>query len=138
MKVSDLMTVDPACCKPSDSVQDAARMMLDNDCGQVPVVGDEGQLVGVITDRDIACRCVAEGKSNETRVADLMSRDIVTASPEDDVESCCAKMEKHQVRRLPVVDAQGCCCGMISQADVATGVSRETTGDLVRQVSEPA
>lgn len=138
MKVSDLMTADPACCKPSDSVQDAAKMMLDNDCGQVPVVGDEGRLVGVITDRDIACRCVAEGKSSDTTVADVMSRDIVTASPEDDVESCCAKMEERQVRRLPVVDDQGCCCGMISQADIATGANRETIGDLVRQVSEPA
>lgn len=138
MNVSDLMTADPACCRPSDTIQAAAQMMLDRDCGQIPVVDEGGRLVGVITDRDIACRCVAEGKSSDAKVSDAMSRDVVTAAPDEDLESCCAKMEDRQVRRLPVIDEAGCCCGIISQADVATNANREVTGDLVRQVSEPA
>lgn len=68
MKTSEIMTNDPACCKEDQSLQDAARLMVDNDCGQIPVVDDEGGLVGVITDRDVCCRAVAEGMSAETRV----------------------------------------------------------------------
>jgi CBS domain-containing protein len=69
MEARDVMTADPACCSPSDSVKDAAALMVDNDCGEIPV----GILVGVVTDRDIACRCVAQGKSSDTRVEDVMS-----------------------------------------------------------------
>lgn len=138
MKVSEIMTADIAVCSPSDSVKDAAKLMVLNDCGQIPVVGDEGTLIGVITDRDIACRCVAEGLSSQTCVADIMSRDVVTVSPEDDIESCCAIMEENQVRRLPVLDREGRCCGIVSQADIASAAERTLTGDLVRQVSEPA
>lgn len=138
MKVSEIMTAEIAACSPSDSVKDAAKLMILNDCGQIPVVGDKGTLIGVITDRDIACRCVAEGLSSQTCVADIMSRDVVTVSPDDDIESCCAIMEENQVRRLPVLDVEGRCCGIVSQADIANAAERTLTGDLVRQVSEPA
>src|SRR3546814_14046191 len=93
--------------------------MVGNDCGEIPVVDEGGQLVGVITDRDIACRCVAEGKSADTPVEEVMSSSLVTVIPDARVDECCKKMEDNQVRRLPVVDDQGTCCGIVSQADLA-------------------
>src|SRR3546814_10738125 len=101
MEARDVMTPDPACCSPSDSVKDAAALMVGNDCGEIPVVDEGGQLVGVITDRDIACRCVAEGKSADTPVEEVMSSSLVTVTPDARVDECCKKMEDNKVRRLP-------------------------------------
>ena len=137
MKAEDIMTPDPACCAPDDKVSEAARLMADNDCGQIPVTDESGKLVGVITDRDIACRCVAEGKPSDTPVSEIMSSTPVTVTPDTSVEECCGKMEDNQVRRLPVVDESGKCCGMVSQADIAQSAAKEDTGELVREVSEP-
>ncbi|MXO75975.1 CBS domain-containing protein [Altererythrobacter aerius] len=138
MEIRELMTKDPACCSPSDSVKEAASLMASNDCGQIPVTNAEGELVGVITDRDIACRCVAEGKSAETLVKDIMSSSPITVTIDASVAECCKKMEDNQVRRLPVVDDAGRCCGIVSQADIARHAGEHQTGDLVREVSEPA
>ena len=127
MKTSEIMTSDPACCKENQSLQDAARLMVDNDWGQIPVVDDDGGLVGVITDRDVCCRAVAEGMSAETRVGDVMTRSVVSVTPDTSLEDCLASMEKNQVRRVPVIDDDGKCCGMVSQADVArTGSDANT------------
>ena len=136
MEARDVMTADPACCSPSDTVKDAATLMVDNDCGEIPVVDETGALVGVVTDRDIACRCVAEGKSADTRVEDVMSQSPVTVTADTSVDDCCKKMEDNQVRRLPVVDDEGKCCGIVSQADIALHADKKETGDLVREVSE--
>lgn len=136
MVARDVMTPDPACCSPSDSVKDAAALMADNDCGEIPVVDQSGALVGVITDRDIACRCVALGKSSDTRVEESMSSSLVTVSGDEGIDECCKKMEDSQVRRLPVVDEEGKCCGIVSQADIARHADEKETGDLVREVSE--
>ena len=138
MEIRELMTKDPACCSPSDSVKEAASLMASNDCGQIPVTNAEGELVGVLTDRDIACRCVAEGKSAETLVEDIMSSSPITVTTDASVAECCKKMEDNQVRRLPVVDDAGRCCGIVSQADIARHAGEHQTGDLVREVSEPA
>jgi len=136
MKTSEIMTSDPACCKENQSLQDAARLMIDNDCGQIPVVDDEGGLVGVITDRDVCCRAVAEGMSAETRVGDVMTRSVVSVTPDTSLEDCLASMEKNQVRRVPVIDDDGKCCGMVSQADVARTGSDAKTAELVQEVSQ--
>ncbi|MDC7808587.1 MAG: CBS domain-containing protein [Sphingobium sp. 66-54] len=136
MEARDVMTPEPACCSPADSVKDAAVLMVDNDCGEIPVVDQSGQLVGVVTDRDIACRCVAQGKSADTPVEEVMSSSLVTVSPDASIDECCKKMEDNQIRRLPVVDDQGKCCGIVSQADIALHVDKRETGDLVRKVSE--
>lgn len=136
MKARDVMTPEPACCSPSDSVKDAAALMIDNNCGEIPVVDQSGQLVGVVTDRDIACRCVAEGKSADTPVEEVMSSSLVTVTPDASIDECCKKMEDNQVRRLPVVNNEGKCCGIVSQADIALHAGKETTGDLVREMSE--
>ena len=119
MKAQDVMTSNPACCNPSSTVQEAALLMVDNDCGQIPVVDDSGALVGVVTDRDIACRCVAKGYSSDQSVEEVMTSSPVTVSVNASVDECCAKMEDNQVRRLPVVDDEGKCCGIVAQADIA-------------------
>ena len=136
MKTSEIMTSDPACCKEDQSLQDAATLMVENDCGQIPVVDDEGGLVGVITDRDVCCRAIAEGMSAETRVGDVMTRSVVSVTPDTSLEDCLASMEKNQVRRVPVIDDDGKCCGMVSQADVARTGSDAKTAELVQEVSQ--
>lgn len=138
MQVREIMTPDPACCAPESNLQDVARLMADNDCGEIPVVDERGQPKGVVTDRDIACRAVAEGKDPRQTVArDVMSTPVVTVTPGDSVEHSLELMEQNQVRRLPVVDESGACCGMIAQADIARKTSGRDTAELVRDVSQP-
>jgi CBS domain-containing protein len=141
MQVKDIMTPNPACCTPDAGLREVAQMMVDYDCGAVPVV--EGQnsmkLVGVITDRDIVCRVVALGMNpQDATVRDAMSRNVVTATPETSVEDCLQLMEENQVRRIPVVDNRGNCCGIVAQADVALNASRQATAEVVQEISEPA
>ena len=137
MEAKNVMTSNPACCNPSTRVREAANLMVKNDCGEIPVVDDSGTLVGVITDRDIASRCVADGKSSDTSVEDVMTSSPITVTPDTSVDDCRSKMEDNKVRRLPVVDESGKCCGIVSQADIARHANEKETGDLVREVSEP-
>jgi CBS domain-containing protein len=138
MRVEEIMTSNPACCSPESSVQEAARLMVQCDCGEIPVIDAGGKPLGVITDRDIACRVMAEGKGPDTQVGDVMSQPAITVSLEMSVEECCRIMEENQVRRVPVVDAKGVCCGMLALADIALEGSEEMTAELVRDVSLPA
>jgi CBS domain-containing protein len=143
MKARELMTAQPACCTPDDTVADAARLMKEHDCGCIPVVEDKetDRLVGVVTDRDIACRCTAEDKGPDTRVDEVMSRDPKCCSPEDDVDRVERIMAEAQVRRVPVVDQRGCCVGIIAQADLALNqraASESEVGQIVERISEPA
>ncbi len=138
MQVREIMTQDPACCGPGETIRDAALLMVENDCGEIPVVDESGKPVGVITDRDIACRCVAADKPAETPVSDAMSSPVVTVSEETSVDDCCSIMKENQLRRIVVVDAQGKCCGIVAQADVAQNAGSSDTSELVRKVSEPA
>jgi CBS domain-containing protein len=143
MKARELMTAQPACCTPDDTVADAAQLMKEHDCGCIPVVEDEktNRLVGVVTDRDIACRCTAENKGPDTRVADAMSRNPKCCGADDEVDSVERIMAEAQVRRVPVVDERGCCIGMIAQADVALNqqaASESEVGRIVERISEPA
>ena len=140
MRAEKIMTPDPACCTPDMRIQDVARLMLDNDCGEIPVVDNRetGRLVGVVTDRDIAVRAVAEGRSpTDTLASEIMSSSVVTAKLDSKLDDCVQLMEKHQVRRLPVVDKEGRCCGIVSQADIALSGKDRKTGDLVQDVSRP-
>lgn len=139
MKARELMTGNPVCCTPDDSVQHAARLMKEHDCGCLPVVEDleSRKLLGTITDRDIACRCTAEGKGSETPVREAMSEEPSCCTPDDSAEDVARIMEERQVRRVPVIDDEGCCVGMISQADLARGRENDRrTGELVERVSE--
>ncbi|MDM8011632.1 MAG: CBS domain-containing protein [Parasphingorhabdus sp.] len=137
MNVREIMTSDPACCDKETSAQDAAQLMVENDCGEIPVVDNERKLVGVVTDRDICCRVVAEGKSPDTRIEDIMTRSAVTVTPDTDMEACCSAMESNKVRRVPVIDDDGNCCGMVSQADIARSGANAKTGELVGEISNP-
>jgi CBS domain-containing protein len=137
MKVQDIMTSDPACCTPVSTVEEAAQLMAAQDCGEIPVVDSERKPLGVITDRDIACRTVAGGKGPSTPVQEVMSAPAVTVSPETSVEECCQLMEANQIRRVPVVDERGACCGIVAQSDVARQGTEQMAGHLLRDVSQP-
>jgi CBS domain-containing protein len=132
----DLMTPDPQCCTADQTLNHVAKMMVDCDCGEIPVVDAQKKLIGVVTDRDIVCRVVAVGK-NPLAVAaqDAMTHPVTSVTLESSLDAVLARMEEHQIRRVPVVDAEGCVCGIISQADVARKVEEQETGELVRAVS---
>jgi CBS domain-containing protein len=141
MKAQDVMTSDPACCTPESTAREAARLMREHDCGCVPVVeGESKRLVGMVTDRDIACRGVAEGKGPKTPVRELMSLDPQYCHPGDDIAAVEQIMMQVQVRRVPVVDAKGNCVGMIAQADLALNdkaANDSEIGRVVERISEP-
>jgi CBS domain-containing protein len=140
MEVKEVMTANPACCTPNTALREVAAMMVDNDCGEIPVVENkESNIpVGVVTDRDIVCRTVAKNRNPlELTAADCMSTSIVTVNPDASVEECCRLMEEKQIRRVPVVDANGGCCGIVALADLARGARSGVAGEVVKQVSEP-
>ncbi|HEX4950128.1 MAG TPA: CBS domain-containing protein [Blastocatellia bacterium] len=139
MQVKDIMTPNPACCTADTKLQEVARLMVEHDCGETPVVESKQsmKLVGVITDRDITCRTVAEGKNPlELTAGDCMSSPCVTVTPETSLDDCCKVMEENQVRRVPVVDESGNCCGIVAQADIAQHGSKEETAKVVKRVSQ--
>jgi CBS domain-containing protein len=140
MRVRELMTDYPVCCDPQMLLGDVARLMVDHDCGDIPVVesGTSRRPIGVITDRDIVCRAVAEGRNPlELRAEDCMSTPVISVTPDTDIEDCCRAMEEHQIRRVPVVDEAGSCCGVVSQADIARAGSRKLAGEVVKEISRP-
>jgi CBS domain-containing protein len=140
MTVNELMTVDPVCCTPQTPLREVARLMSAHDCGEIPVVEtrENRLLLGVVTDRDIVLRAVADGRNPaDTPIESCMTSNVVTVRPDTTLEECCKLMEEHQIRRVPVVDGAGICCGIVSQADVAQRASAGDTGELVREVSKP-
>jgi CBS domain-containing protein len=115
--------------------------MVRHDCGEIPIVENKDlkKVVGVVTDRDIVCRTVAEGKNPLTlKAGDAMSTPAVTVNERTGDDEVRRVMETHQIRRVPVVDQNGACCGIVSLADIALRESRKDTGDLVREVSTPS
>lgn len=138
MTVQSVMTANPACCTPTSSLHQVAMLMRDNDCGQIPVIDghDSGRPVGVVTDRDIAIRVLAAGKNPlESSAGDCMSTPCVTVRHDTSLADCCALMESSKIRRVPVVDANGRVCGIVSLADVARCADAATTIDVVKEVS---
>ena len=139
MTVRDIMTANPACCGPGTPIPQVAQLMVEFDCGEIPVLDPgSGTLVGVITDRDIICRAVARNENPLLLTArDCMSSPVVTVTPEMSIDACCQVMEVAQVRRVPVVDDRGICCGIVAQADIAAHASKRKAGELVREISQP-
>jgi CBS domain-containing protein len=136
MNVGQIMTKDPACCSRETKLRDVAKLMVDNDCGAIPVVDESGSPLGVVTDRDIVCRVVAEGKNPGAYTAETcMSGPVVTVRTDTSLDEVVATMEKHQIRRVPVVDERDSCVGIISQADVSWAHAPSEVGELVREVS---
>src|SRR5215210_5475457 len=138
MEVKDIMTPDPACCTPDMTLQRVAEMMVENDCGEIPVVENmtNKMPVGVVTDRDIVCRTVAKGLNPLSMAAgDCMTTPCVTVTPEMSLDECCKIMEEKQIRRVPVVDASGACCGIVALADVTKYASEQDAGKVLQEVS---
>src|SRR6266700_4144301 len=142
MKCNEIMTKDPMCCLPGDTVDQAAQLMKDEDVGPVPVVADQTtkRLLGIVTDRDLAVKVVAEARQiAAVKVEEVMTRDPVTCHVDDDLQKAIDAMEKHQVRRIPVVDDNNQIVGIIAQADIAIRAHKpETTAEVVEEISKSA
>jgi CBS domain-containing protein len=133
--VREVMTSNPCSIDADKSVAYAAKMMRDEDVGIAPVVEGD-RLVGVLTDRDIAVRVVAEGRDPEqVKASEVASRDLVTLDPQQDLDEALRLMARHQVRRLPVVEEDGRLVGVVAQADVAKQAGDRQTGEVVEQIS---
>jgi CBS domain-containing protein len=132
----DVMTPDPACWSPHTSLDLVARMMVQNDCGEIPIVNAANHPVGVVTDRDIVCRVVAEGKNPSGHTAEsIMTSPVVTVRTDATLTDVVETMERHKIRRVPVADEAGCCTGIIAQADIAADAPPTQAAELVREVS---
>src|SRR5215471_13656076 len=141
MKVREIMTPDPVCCTPEDSAQKVARMLCEQNVGSVPVVLDQAsrKLVGMITDRDLCCKVIAEGLDPvSTRIDRLFTMNPVTCREGENINACELLMQEHQVRRIPVVDGEGRCIGVVSQADLALKEKPEKVSKTVAEISKPS
>jgi len=140
MQAKDMMTADPACCTADTALPEVARMMVDQDCGEIPIVENTSSKVpiGVVTDRDIVCRTVANGLNPlDLTAADCMSKPAVTVTSDISLEECVRIMEEKLIRRVPVVDDRGSCVGIIALADIALHTGKNVAGHIVKEVSEP-
>jgi CBS domain-containing protein len=142
VRVSDIMTPNPACCTPDSTAREAAILMKEHDCGSIPVVENtnSNRLVGTVTDRDLTIRGLAAGKGPETPVGELMTDAPITSAPEDEIEVVREVMVAQMVRRVPVVDENGAIVGIVAQADIAReegAASDREVGRIVEAISQP-
>jgi len=139
-KCNEVMTKRPVCCLPNDMVAKVAQLMKSKDIGPVPIIESEQtkKLVGIVTDRDLALKIVAEGRdAKSTKAEEVMTRKVVTCRPEDDLQKALDAMSEHQLRRIPVVGDDNKLIGIIAQADVATRVNQpQKTADMVKAISQ--
>jgi len=135
MLIRDIMTPSPACCTPGDTLDRVAAMMLEHDCGAIPVC-QASKLVGIITDRDITCRAVAAGKvPAAVRAGEVMTTAVHTLGPDDEVDAAIELMEAKMVRRVPVVDAGGGVIGIVAPSDLAPTFASSNVADFLLAVS---
>ena len=137
---ADIMTPNPIWCLPKDTVQRIAELMKQNNIGSVPVIENEQtqKLIGIITDRDLALKIIAEGRdAKSTKVEAVMTRKVITCRGDDDIQVALNSMSEHQIRRILIVDYVNKILGIISQADVATRVDQaEKTAEVVKEISQ--
>jgi CBS domain-containing protein len=133
----EIMTGGTECAQADETIADAARKMRDLNVGALPICGDDNRLKGMITDRDIAVKVIAEGRdAQSTKVIDLADQpEVVTIGADDSIEEALSTMAQHQVRRLPVIDGHDL-VGLVSQADIALNIDEEKVGDLVEAISK--
>jgi CBS domain-containing protein len=136
MKVSECMTSQVETVRADQTVQEAAKFMLQADAGSIPVT-DGDRLIGMITDRDIAVRGIAKGNGPDTLVRELMTDDLIVARTDEDIEEVARKMSAAQVRRLPVIDKDERLCGIISLGDLARETDNETAEQALEGVTQP-
>lgn len=135
-RAQDLMTPDPACCRPHTTLDEVAQLMQAHDCGEIPVIDAGERVIGVVTDRDIVCRIVAAGKNPITYTAEsCMSQPAITVRSDAPLQEIVATMEEHQIRRVPVTDERGVCVGIVAQADLARRGPERKVAELLREVS---
>ena len=141
MEIQEIMTENPACCTPDTGLQDVAKMMVECDCGCIPVVDnqDSKMPVGMITDRDITCRVVAQGKNPlDLTAGDAMTSTVVSVTRDTNLNDCLELMEESKIRRIAVVDDRGAVCGILALADIATNAGPSDTAEIVQEVSRAA
>ena len=139
MLIEEVMTREPVCCTPETGLQEVAKMMVEHDCGEIPIVqsATNRRVLGVVTDRDIVSRVVAQGKNPlDQKAGTCMSQPVVTVRTGQSVDDCILVMEANRIRRVPVVDDAGLVRGIVSQADIAQHASNASTGELVNKVSQ--
>lgn len=135
MKVKDLMHRGATCVQPSTPVRVIAKRMRDGDVGAIAVKAD-GQLVGIVTDRDITCRALANGRDvAKLKAKDVMTKRVVSCSLNDDVKTAIGIMEARKIRRLPVMDSHEALVGMLSLGDISRKATRQMAGEVLRAVS---
>jgi CBS domain-containing protein len=140
MQIRKIMSPDVVCCTRDSSLQEVARLMVEHDCGAIPVVNNlqEKKPIGIITDRDITCRAVAMNRNPlELTAGDCMTSPVTTVQADTALEDCCDLMEKCQVRRVVIVDENDRACGIVAQADIALHAPQRKTAHVVREVSLP-
>jgi CBS domain-containing protein len=138
MDIRSVMTANPATCTPDATLRQVAQLMKQNDCGQIPVIGQDRQPLGVITDRDIAVRAVAGGGDlASATVGEYMTSPVTTVPDSCSLDDVAKVMEQGQIRRVVVVDGQGTVAGIVAQADIARSGRDGKTAEVVKQVSEP-
>ena len=134
--IQEVMTANPRTVQPSTPVAEAARLMSSEDIGALPIVEGD-RLTGMITDRDITIRAVAQGKDPQsTTVGEIASRDVVTIDPQQTLDEAARLMSQHQLRRLAVVEEDGRLVGILAQADVAEAGHPELVGEMVEEISQ--
>ena len=141
MKVREVMTKDPVCCVLTDTAQRVAQVLRDEDIGSVPIVEDQQshKLIGMITDRDLCCSVVADGLDPKTTtIVNLISSELVSCRDGDSLQKCEQAMQQHQIRRLPVVDEEGRCIGIVAQADLALHGKPEEVSKTIAEISRAA
>jgi CBS domain-containing protein len=138
MKISEIMTTKVQCMRPENTLEEAAGVMRKLDIGAVPVCGDHDKLIGMLTDRDITIRAVAEGRPPSTSVQEVLSPGVIYAFETQDVDDAVHVMEKYQIRRMPVINAEKRLVGIISLGDVATHASSHLGGEALHDVSTPS
>ena len=139
-KCNEVMTKNPVCCLQNDTVLKAAELMKSENVGSIPVIENEQtqKLIGIVTDRDLTLKIVAEGRDPKSMKVDaVMTHKVVTCRAEDDLQKALDAMAEHQLRRIPIVDANNRVVGIIAQADVATRVDQpEKTAEMVKEISQ--
>ena len=142
MLVREIMTENPMCCRPETSCREVARMMVECDCGEIPVIDSEGHPLGVVTDRDITCRLVAEGfDPSSTPAKQVMTSPVVCIHEYGNIAEACQQMEDVMIRRIVCVDDANRVCGMLTLADVALrapGFAEEVVEEVSQPTHEPS
>lgn len=137
----EVMTKEPICCLPNDTVAQTAEMMKSKNIGSILVIESmkTKRLIGIVTDRDLTLQVVANGhESKTTKIADVMTRKLITCTVDDDIQKAVKAMAEHQLHRIPVVDKDHKIAGIISLADVATRVGqRKKLAKVVKKISQP-